>query len=743
MKLAAGSARPWSGMVLLMGLLWCCAGCGGGASSAPPAMPQALVVGSASGVVLQTIRSEYQTVTGTGEEDPTPYAMIIFDGNDITPAQLQGNPGVKNFLAAGKAVVILNNTEAHRSIGLRGAAWMHEEGSSPAAGWIYVFNRSGRNQKILGQKELSQIDFPVRMIAAPRNGGPTLVTPASAQLQQDSEQWLRLLNQAIASAGSDIGTSTCGANPSNPQPSSECANQTALSFHATTPISVNVPSQLNGQAAPYATAWGPSGTQPPNADITINATFETRGYALLEGNATSGYFHKILVRQYLNVSPPPARPSQSWSSSWTQTLTQQYPIVGSCDQWTFPWPVYSTLGWNDSVQLVTQLNVARNSVGIDTFLPQKANNTTTLTTSENHTETVGVSATAGVQNGNPLGTLSASWSDSWSWGQAQTISIQDWEAGSSISGDNTTATYDYDAFGNSEITHGILLSHLLDLPLNGPQLSNAACDLPYLNYPTQQVQPPALNGLQTNALATQSETVWVSDGLLPPQVVKLASSATITSGEVTDAVAGDGPHDPPITFCSTGCSGYQGFTGFATTPLNQTFDLDFSTPALQPPGWNTALQKSVPAPWTLSFPAFPDKIALNQPITGTVTMPQAVLAALMSARENILLSYVVEPLSPLQTLPAEQVCPGNEFNFNPGNNAVSNGNPPLRLSPSAFTCTAGTCSASVSLTLQTSQTNQYTVQAVAWLPSITFNGQTVLSPQSAWCLDVPETTIGS
>lgn len=727
---------------VLLGLLLCCAGCGGSSNSSQPAPPQALVVGSASGTVFQAIQSQYETVAGTGNEDPASYAMIIFDGNSTTPAQLQANPGVKNFLAAGKAVVILNNTEQHRSTGLQGALWMHAEGSAPATAWLYGFNPSGPNQGEASRKELSQIDFPVMMLAAPRDGAPTLIAPTSAELRQDSQQWLGLLNQAMAGAGSEIGSSTCGSNPNDPQPSAQCANQTALSFHTITPVNFTLPSQLNDQAAPYGTAWGPSGTQPPNGHITLNATFETRGYALLEGNASSGYFHKILARQYLNVSPPPAKPNQSWPSTWTQTLTQEYPIVGSCDQWTTPWPIYTTLGWNDSVELVAQLNqVGQNSVGIDTFLPQKANNTTTLTTSENHTETVGVSSTAGIQKGEPIGTLSASWNDSWSWGQAQTISIQDWDAGSSISADNTQASYEYEAFGNSQITHSILESHLLDLPLNGPQLSSAACDLPYIGFGTQQVQPPDLNGLQTNALATQSETVWASNGLLPPQTVKLVSSGTITSGEVTDVVAGDGPHVPPTVLCSTGCSGLQGFTGYATTPLTQTFDLDFSTPALQPAGWNLSTRQSVPAPWTLSFPSWPQKIALNQPLTGTVSIAQDALNALASAKQNILLSYVVAPLSALQTLPVGQACPGNQFNFNPGDNAVSNGSPPLQLAPSAFTCNSGTCAAPVSLTFQTAQTNQYSVQVVAWLPSMAFNGQTVLSPQSAWCLDVPETTI--
>ena len=149
-----------------------------------------------------------------------------------------------------------------------------------------------------------------------------------------------------------------------------------------------------------------------------------------------------------------------------------------------------------------------------------------------------------------------------------------------------------------------------------------------------------------------------------------------------------------------------------------------------------------PAPWTLSFPPWPDTIALNQPLSGTISISQDALDALVAAKQNILLTYVIGTQTPLLTMPVKQVCPGNEFNFNPGNNAISNGNPPFLISSSSFVCSVGQCSAPVPLTFQTSQTNQYDAQVVAWLPStVTSGGDTVIGPQSAWCLDVPETTI--
>lgn len=94
-------------VALLVGFLLLCIGCGqdSNSSSSPrtplttPPSPtsQALVVGAANGTVLQTIASQYTLVPGTGNEDPTPYAMIIFDGNNTAPARIAGNVGVQNF----------------------------------------------------------------------------------------------------------------------------------------------------------------------------------------------------------------------------------------------------------------------------------------------------------------------------------------------------------------------------------------------------------------------------------------------------------------------------------------------------------------------------------------------------------------------------------------------------------------------------------------------------------------------
>jgi hypothetical protein len=102
----------------------------------------------------------YQTVRGTGDEDPTAFSLIIFDGNYTTPAQLQANRGAARFLASGKPVVILNSTKAHLGTGLKDVVWAYVQGGlsvSPAVAFVLRRDHNGVPQRLV------QVDFPVRM----------------------------------------------------------------------------------------------------------------------------------------------------------------------------------------------------------------------------------------------------------------------------------------------------------------------------------------------------------------------------------------------------------------------------------------------------------------------------------------------------------------------------------------------------------------------------------------------------
>lgn len=497
-------------LALVLCLVWC------GSAISKPTM-RALVIGGADGAVFGEIKSEYHVSYGHGgENNPEIYDLLIFDGDRVTPDQLRTHSGIRNFLNAGKAVVILDNTEPHRQAALSGIGWAHAEGGSPGVAFMIQRDRNGIAQQLV------QLDFPEHQMMSPPPGGITEppLTLTDAQLQQDSIPWLSVLRSRLQ------GT------PGNVAPAVTTDGQAILSFDHVESVTPQQNSVLNGQPPPGGTTWGRDGSEPPNFSTTLNATFETLVYAILEGNSQSTYQHKIIARQYLLVSPP--------SPLSTALVSTQH--TTSEANWSGTWPVYSTLGFNGAftlgVQLLNTSDLA-SPLGIVENQPEAVNNVTSLTTSESHAETVGLSATFGVQNGNPLGTVGASWSDSWSWGQAQTVSFHDWASDSQVDIKNNAANYNFVAFGGSDVTAATLNEYLLQLP---PSVGQIATQLsaPFYYYPPKPPSLPALNQLQTSAMTNQSETAWATSNgqLVPPQLLQLVSSALIYSGELLELTSG-------------------------------------------------------------------------------------------------------------------------------------------------------------------------------------------------------------
>jgi hypothetical protein len=711
---ATGRLKRWLTLAIAGLPLWL-AGCGGGSGPSPALLStrQALVVGGADGVVFRTIQERFNTVPGSGDEDTAAYAMIIFDGNRTTPGRLQANPGVRRFLSAGKPVVILNGTGDHLHVGLSGVAWAHAHqlpAVSPAVALMLRRDRDGV------PRQLVQVNFPVRMAAVvqgaplpPRPHPPLrqyplpLLDPTPSQLLSDSQQWLDLVE---AGQAEDFGAIS---------PASGGPGQTVLSFDDVTPATIQQGSVLNGQPAPDYTAWGEYGTQPPDFSTSLSATFETRLYATLTGNSPSSFQHQIIARQYLLVSPP--------SPLATSQVATQYAISGS--NWSGSWPVFSTMGFNDAFTLGVQLTApASNSLalGMTENMPESINGVTTLTTSQSHTETVGVSVTGGIESGDALGTLGASWSDSWSWGQSSTVSFQDWEIDSTVDIADNAAQYNFVAYGGSDITNAELGADLLQLPPNNYQIWTQLV-APFDYWPPSNAYPQ-LNQLQTSAMTNQSETAWTTSSgqLVAPQTLQFISSALIYSGEMLELTSGIRNIFKPFADSV--------FTGYGFSSLYQVIDLNFGASGIQPPGLQVSNLTQVAAPWTLSFGEFKQSPGLPYAtVTGTVALTQPTPNPL-----TINLTYVIQPQQQMLTLPVSEACQGNTTSFNPGNSVIDNGAPPL-----SVTIPAGKTSVSFPLTFQTFNSDTYNVQVVAWLTQTTVNGQQVINPQSAWCLTPPNT----
>lgn len=704
-------------LIVFAGLISFGAGCGGDSnSSTPPARaPQAgpaLVVGPAAGTVFDALKNRYGAASGTGAEDPSNYSMIVFDGDNTLPGQLQSNPGVADFVNAGKPVIILNATESHLVSGLADSVWAYGDQLptvSPAVAFVM------RRQPHRLASDLVEIDFPLEIAAAPDaqpappppSGSnpaatpPILVNPTPEELNAETRQWLATLNRTLASSLGDIPPAQGG------------PGQMVLSFAKVDPIRIVQSSVLNNQPPPYGTAWGPSGTQPPNFSTEFSGTFYTRLYAILKGDSPQNFQHEIIARQYLLVSPP--------SPLATDLVTSQYAIAGS--NWNGSWPVYSTLGFNDAFTLATQLNDPSDSnlaLGVTENLPQAANGVNTLTTSQSHTETVGLSVTGGIQNGNGVGTVGASWSSSWTWGEASTISFCDWESSSNVDIPDNAAQYNFVAYGGSDLTTANLSDDLLALPPNNNQIANQL-RAPFDYWPPSN-RFPTLNQLQKSAMTNQSETVWTTSSgqLIPPDQLQFISSALVYSGEMLELRGGI------LFFAPDGV-----FTGYGRSNFYQVINLNFAAPGLQPPGLRIADQTQVAAPWTLTFGQFSQRKGRPYAtVTGTVALTQPA----PSGGTRVNLSYVIQPRQQMLTLPPNQACQGNTTSFNPGNSVLDNGNPPLNV-----TIPAGQTAASFPLTFQTFNADTYNVQVAAWQARATVGGDAVLNPQSAWCLTPPNT----
>jgi hypothetical protein len=660
----------------------------------------------AAGIVYEAIAERYKVTFGTGAEDPSDYDLVVFDGNDTTPDALHKNPAPANFLAAGKAVVILNNTEDHRRIGLNHILWAHAQGSSPAVAFFIPRDRRGVPRLVV------QIDFPVDL-----NTLNTTTPPTADQIAQDAKNWLATLRSRLhavlkdtepnaqdaepsaANAGASILTPTDGTGQtaltlgdtsSDTTVPTNGTGQTALTVDQVVSRSLLLQSAWDTVTADLGTVWCPNSTcdasaPPPVVQTTVTYNIENMLSVLLEPNGGS-YQHKIIARQYLLMSPP------------EDILASNATIKcggAKCQ-------IYSLLGFNaaSTLQLIPSGFPTKTDTGALTLtetMPGATNNVTSLSTSESHTETVGVSATAGYAQGSGnggSGSVSGNWSDSWGWEQTSTIDISDWSSQSSepAASDNSgpSVIYTYQATGGTNDTYANLAKY---------QYPTYDCNQCLVQTPLDAATQ--FNALQQSGMTSASETTWTSDGAIPPAQYTLAA---IEEPQFAEAYT-----DKNDTSGTPPSYGY-----LPPVQSTSTFYLDFTDPTLQPPA---------AAPWTLSFVPLSSSSLGSDYVqtTGTVT-----LSSPSSSATQIGLSYVIQPQDPLQTLPSEQVCPGNTSGFNPGNNVVSNGSPPFTI-----TIPAGQTQATFPLYLQTFNTYAYNVQVVSW--------QLTGNLQAAWCLTVPNT----
>ena len=630
----AGSTN-FTALLLIVSMAFVCA-MGADNAHAKSAPKRALLMGKASGPVYRVLQQRYKIQHGRGTEDPAPFDLVIFDGNQHSGQELHDNPATTKFLTAGKILVVLNNTEDHRRH-LGGLLWAHAPGASPAVAYIV------RQDPASGQN-VTQIDFPLPYIVK--------------QLRSKADQWIDIIQS--------------NSQNSSIQPASTGSGQTVVSFAELTPITLTIPARVDSLGPPHGFSLSPAH---PTVSTTSSVTFETRVYAMLEGSSASTFQQKIFARQYLLASPDFVFNNDEATEIYNQYHSRLQP------------PVNSALGFNDQFTLSLQIPASVQSLlGVTENLPEAANNVTQLTTSRSQSESVGVSATAGFQGEALIGKIGASWSESWSWGKAETVDLSDWESKSQVT-PNTTS-YIFSATGGTPNTTATIGNWIF--PSFDPCL--------WIGNPGGLSQQD-FNRLQTSAMTNQSETAWeTSSGLqalIPPQPVTITSTATVLTGEVFNY--------PYSGFCdiAEGVTGANVIT--ATLPID--IALDFTWPALQPPA---------AAPWTIQFqqPVSNGKGQWSAP--GTIT-----LSAASTTATTIPVSWVIQP--EVAMLSVGNVCPGNMSTFVPGTSVVSNAD-------TVVTIPAGQTQAALSPVFEPIG-EPYNVQVVAW------RGAGNL--QSADCVTIP------
>ena len=163
---------------------------------------------------MHVLNERYKLKHGTGLEDSERFELVIFDGAFHSSQALRDNAAIGRFLASGKGVVILNNTEEHRAQALLGLAWAHSRGASPAVAFSLETEEPGAPHRIV------QIDFP-------KGTGDT-------DVRESARRWLDLVQTAPGRIGISPATTNAG--------------QTVLSFDHIIPVSLAIPARVNSLA---------------------------------------------------------------------------------------------------------------------------------------------------------------------------------------------------------------------------------------------------------------------------------------------------------------------------------------------------------------------------------------------------------------------------------------------------------------------------------------------------------------
>ena len=173
-------------------------------------------MGSPSGPIYDELANAYHITPGTGTEASTGFDVLIYDGETVTPEQIESFATTNNFLLTGKILVVLNPTQADRQA-LEEVTGVAALVDSPA---LAVFN--GYSNDALLQTA-NMVDFPTSSdedpIPAPDSEDPAGASESaqasapggdvdvdSATLRARTNQWRKLYESKYMETRRTLGT---------------------------------------------------------------------------------------------------------------------------------------------------------------------------------------------------------------------------------------------------------------------------------------------------------------------------------------------------------------------------------------------------------------------------------------------------------------------------------------------------------------------------------------------------------
>jgi hypothetical protein len=649
------SNRRGRSSALAIPLVFACAlgsGCGD-RTTGSQAATSALVVGAASGPIFDELASAYRVSFGDGTEPPQDYAVVIYDGNSLTPEEIQSLPSTDGFLRAGKILIVLHPgvDDLQALQGELGAVPLSD---TPAAAVFKTYSSEGLLQAA------NMVEFPTTVTEDPTPpdgaaGGAdpgvlagataTQVAVDDATLRAEAHEWRAIFESeylaatrgasasALAAAGPDGAAASSGAlpeaTPSGPPewllaphsvpPANGSPFWTVRQFIDTKPVMLQMTSALYDPANQGVRSDSTSALQrglcffiprsssfdlKPAAPSTATVLITHAVNRLLQENAGT-YNHNIIVRQYVRSSPTVLRPTEPLGTETVDLCralaSRPFPPLGwycagsafGCNDFKEGFPVQSLLGFNAQVQ--SSLGWDPRSaplLSVSSVRPVAANNVSTVKTAEDWSLNVNWS----IQGALELETLPPNVGlrgpgvgGSVNWGWSTTENMSIQDWETRPNSSGSTAVHDLFAASGGNSTPN--LAKFATTTGNG-----------VLSFQT-------LNGLQESFLESRTETSWVTTGaLLPPGNATLTSRVTLSYGEVYDRFSAVKEIDPaPLPY-----GALHSFT------VSLPIELDFANPILQPP---------VPATWSVS--ADLSRRANRDgffPVQGTVTLDEEAAA---------------------------------------------------------------------------------------------------------------------